>query len=75
MLGGSIEVSSQLGVGSVFTVRLPYVNPRDLSGSKKAVSLDIVEAARAAALRAGLQPGGARILSEGTPHKPGTGRS
>jgi PAS domain S-box-containing protein len=75
MLGGSIEVSSQLGVGSVFTVRLPYVNPRDLSGSKKAVSLDIVEAARAAALRAGLQPGGVRVLSEGTPRKPDAGRS
>jgi PAS domain S-box-containing protein len=56
MLGGSIEVQSRLGSGTVFIVRLPFVNPRDLSGSKRAKSLDpeIAEAARVAAARAGL---------------------
>jgi signal transduction histidine kinase len=56
MLGGSIEVQSKLGSGTVFVVRLPFVNPRDLSGSKRAKALDpeIAEAARAAAARAGL---------------------
>ncbi|MBL9101492.1 MAG: PAS domain S-box protein [Myxococcales bacterium] len=56
MLGGSIEVQSKLGSGTAFVVRLPFINPRDLSGSKRAKNLDpdIAEAARAAALRAGL---------------------
>jgi signal transduction histidine kinase len=36
MLGGNIEVQSKLGNGTVFVVRLPFVNPRDLSGSKRA---------------------------------------
>ena len=54
MLGGAIEVQSNLGGGTVFVVRLPFVNPRDLSGSKRAISPEIAEAARAAAMRAGL---------------------
>ena len=54
MLGGAIEVQSKLGGGTVFVVRLPFVNPRDLSGSKRAISPEIAEAARAAAMRAGL---------------------
>ncbi len=54
MLGGAIEVQSKLGGGTVFIVRLPFVNPRDLSGSKRAISPEIADAARAAAIRAGL---------------------
>ncbi len=56
MLGGSIEVQSKLGAGTAFVVRLPFVNPRDLSGSKRSAGLspEIAEAARAAAVRAGL---------------------
>jgi len=54
MLGGAIEVQSKLGGGTVFIVRLPFVNPRDLSGSKRALSPEIANAARAAAIRAGL---------------------
>ncbi len=56
MLGGTIEVQSKLGGGTVFVVRLPFVNPRDLSGSKRADALspDIADAARAAAIRVGL---------------------
>ena len=54
MLGGSIEVQSKLGNGTVFVVRLPFVNPRDLSGSKRVGASEIAEAARAAALRAGI---------------------
>ena len=63
MLGGTIEVQSKLGAGTVFAVRLPFVNPRDLSGSKRSTALppEIADAARAAAARAGLiaaRPGG-----------------
>ena len=56
MLGGNIEVQSKLGSGTVFVVRLPFVNPRDLSGSKRSSALppEIADVARAAAARAGL---------------------
>jgi PAS domain S-box-containing protein len=56
MLGGTIEVQSKLGAGSVFIVRLPFINPRDLSGSKRSLALnpEIADLARAAATRAGL---------------------
>ena len=56
MLGGNIEVQSKLGNGTVFVVRLPFVNPRDLSGSKRSSALppEIADVARAAAARAGL---------------------
>jgi signal transduction histidine kinase len=54
MLGGAIEVQSKLGGGTVFVVRLPFVNPRDLTGSRRALNPEIAEAARAAAKRAGL---------------------
>jgi PAS domain S-box-containing protein len=56
MLGGHVEVQSRLGVGTTFLIRLPFMNPRDLSGSKRAGALppDIAEAARAAAARAGI---------------------
>ena len=73
MLGGTIEVASQLGVGTVFTVRLPYINPRDLSGSKRAIDVDLVEAARAAARRAGLAAAPPANLAQETPPKSGSG--
>jgi PAS domain S-box-containing protein len=67
MLGGTIEVQSKLGNGTVFVVRLPFVNPRDLSGSKRSGALppEIAEVARAAAARAGLIT--ARLDREGPP--------
>ena len=67
MLGGTIEVQSKLGNGTVFVVRLPFVNPRDLSGSKRSGALppEIAEVARAAAARAGLIT--ARLDREGLP--------
>jgi PAS domain S-box-containing protein len=54
MLGGSIDVTSQVGVGSAFTVRLPFVDPRELSSSRRGAPTEVVAAARAAALRAGI---------------------
>ena len=68
MLGGTIEVQSKLGGGTTFVVRLPFINPRDLSGSKRAKALDpeIAEAARAAAVRAGLLKDAAKSRPEGS---------
>ena len=55
MLGGAIDVRSQLGVGTMFTVRLPYTDPHELSISRRSGSFSrtVADAARAAALRAG----------------------
>jgi PAS domain S-box-containing protein len=54
MLGGTIDVKSQLGVGTMFTVRLPYTDPHELSLSRRSGSFSrsVAEAARAAAARA-----------------------
>jgi PAS domain S-box-containing protein len=57
MLGGSIEVQSKLGNGTVFVVRLPYVDPMELSMSKRGAGLKLADLARAAHARA-LQRGG-----------------
>ncbi len=58
MLGGDIDVQSKIGVGTTFTVRLPYTDPRELSMSRSRSGYfprGIAEAARAAAARAGIK--------------------
>ncbi|MBK9755517.1 MAG: PAS domain S-box protein [Nannocystis sp.] len=56
MLGGNIEVQSKLGAGTIFTVRLPYVDPLELSLSKRPPGL-VHALAQAEARR---QPGSSR---------------
>ncbi len=52
MLGGSVEVQSKLGGGTVFVVRLPYVDPMELSMSKRGAGFKLADLARAAHARA-----------------------
>jgi signal transduction histidine kinase len=51
MLGGTVEVQSKLGGGTVFVVRLPFVDPMELSMSKRGAGLKLADLARAAHAR------------------------
>jgi PAS domain S-box-containing protein len=52
MLGGTIEVQSKLGGGTVFVVRLPFIDPMELSLSKRGAGVKLADLARAAHARA-----------------------